>query len=150
MLRGGNAQRYSAIHRMVFDQGTFAKTVWQSTMFSSELYQHSANSRHILHASCDTSVQFKMPSGLKGGITLEWRIHMQLNYPIRSSTILLSLSRLSSFIQLHSVRLTGQFNRYDNWKDKAQKLTASVLWFVYWRCLGDFTPSSGFRLLILI
>lgn len=37
------------------------------------------NLRHILHAVCNTSVQFNMPSGFKREITLELRIHTQLN-----------------------------------------------------------------------
>lgn len=37
------------------------------------------NLRHILRASCDTSVRFNIPPGLKREITLELGIHMQFN-----------------------------------------------------------------------
>lgn len=53
----------------------------------------------FFHALRDTSVQFQMPSGLKTGITLELRTHVQLNYPIRSSTILSTLIPLLNAIQ---------------------------------------------------
>lgn len=120
-------------------------------MFSSKLYQRSANSGHILHAFYDTSVQFNMPSGFKRGITLELRIHVQLNYSIRSSIILLSSIPLAiqynpALFHLYSVHLIVRFNQFHETKNPEtqsssagnERGTGLCTEYVF----GDFTPSG--------
>lgn len=69
MLRGRNAQGCSAKHRMVFDQETFAKIVWQSTTYSSKLYQRFTNSDTLFVPSAIHQYNLTCPLALKGNHT---------------------------------------------------------------------------------
>lgn len=77
-LRGKNAHTCSAI-RMVFDQESFTKNLWQSAMFSSKLYQCSATSDTFFVPPATHQYDLTYPPGLKREITLELGIHMQFN-----------------------------------------------------------------------
>lgn len=78
-MRGKNAQTCSAIRRMVFDQESFTKNVWQSTMFSSKLYQCSATSDTFFMPPATHQYDLTYPPGFKREITLELEIHTQFN-----------------------------------------------------------------------
>lgn len=53
----------------VFDQETFTKTAWQSAMFSSKLYQRSANSDTFFMPSAIHQYNLTCPLALKGNHT---------------------------------------------------------------------------------